>query len=86
MTYVFASLTSKSNQYDTCVYVDNFVETEYFLKIVLKNRHSIHFIDKYRVATQIAKKLKWSILLCEVIAVRLFLTNSGNNRVKKEHV
>ena len=69
MTCDFASLTSKSSLNDTCVYVDNFVETEVFFKIVLKNRHSIHFIDKYRVATQIAKKLKWSILLCEVITV-----------------
>lgn len=66
MTSVFASLTSKSSINDTCVYVDNYVETgDFFLKAD-KNRHRFRVFVKSGIATQIAKKLNRSILLCEV--------------------
>lgn len=66
MTCIFASLTSKSSLYDTCVYVDNYVENEDLINQTVKNRHSFHFADKFYNATQIAKKPNRSILLCEV--------------------
>ena len=67
MTEIFASLTSKSSEYDTCVYVDNYVEMgDFFLKVA-KNRHRFRIFVKTGIATQIAKIPEWSILLCEVI-------------------
>ena len=66
MTSIFASLTSKSSIYDTCVYVDNYVETGDFFFKADKNRHRFRVFVKSGIATQIAKKLNRSILLCEV--------------------
>lgn len=66
MTAVFASLTPKSYKNDISVYVDNYVEMgDFFLKSD-KNRHRFRIFVKTNIATQIAKKLNRSILLCEV--------------------
>ena len=67
MTSIFASLTSKSSINDTCVYVDNYVETGDFFFEPYKNRHRFRIFVKTGIATQIAKKLNRSILLCEVV-------------------
>lgn len=66
MTVIFASLTSKSKENDTCVYVDNYVEIGDFFLRTYKNRHRFRIFVKTGIATQIAKKLYRSILLCEV--------------------
>ena len=72
MTVIFASLTSESKRNDTCVYVDNYVEIGDFFSETAKNRHCFRIFVKTAIATQIAKKLYRSILLCEV--TRFYIT------------
>lgn len=58
MTFVFASLTSKSSENDTIVHVDNYVEIGDFFFLAAKNRHLIRFYDRENIAIQIAEILK----------------------------